>query len=386
VARLGCRAIWIGKGVVMPRQKAVDSVDTDGTMERIESEEQDRESAPKKFEVVTYPADFTLEVLWDKWKKRDLVVPEFQRRFVWTPAQSSKLIESFLLGLPVPPIYVYVKRTGGEMLVVDGQQRLKTIAYFFEGYFGEEDQGARQVFKLSGLSEKSPYLGKSYVDLRETDAAAFKRLNDSVLRTFIVKQLHPKDDTSIYHIFERLNTGGTLLQGQEIRNCIYHGNFNDLLLKLNNLREWREIFGKAKLDKRQRDVELILRFFALHFNSGEYEKPMKDFLNDFMGHHQQLPAETITKFRDLFASTVVEVRRRLGPKPFHIHAGLNAAVYDSVLTAFASGLKRIPRDIMARYRSLTRNRTFVKCVTASTTDEEVLRKRLALARRKLFKG
>src|ERR1051325_3248391 len=109
----------------------------DGLFEAIESEELDRENSPPTYEINVYPADFTLEGLKKKLEDKELKLPEFQRSFVWTQKQASKLIESFLLGLPVPPVFLYVDRKDGKFLVVDGQQRLKTIQYFFDGYFGE---------------------------------------------------------------------------------------------------------------------------------------------------------------------------------------------------------------------------------------------------------
>ena len=189
-------------------------------LERITSEDEDYESAPPGYEIATYPADYTLEVLYHKWNKDEILIPEFQRRFVWKQVQSSKLIESFLLGLPVPAIFFYSERKKRKYVVIDGQQRLKSIFYYFEGYFGSETKGARRVFSLKGLNSESRYHGKTFDDLREDDR---RRLENAVLRTFIVQQLDPDDDTSMYHIFERLNTGGTLLSNQEIRDCVCHG-------------------------------------------------------------------------------------------------------------------------------------------------------------------
>jgi hypothetical protein len=204
------------------------------------------------------------------------------------------------------------------------------------------------------------------------------------LRSVVIKQLNPKDNTSIYHIFERLNTGGTSLVGQEIRNCIYHGRFNDLLIKLNRLDGWRDIVGKQAADKRLRDVELILRFFALSHNAGDYEKPMKKFLSDYMYEHQNPTSSFLRERRDEFETTVKRVLECLGPKPFHIHVGLNAAVYDAVFAAFAANPGALPKDIQKRFASLVNNKTFLGYVTAATTDKDTVAKRLKLADAKLF--
>jgi len=89
-----------------------------------------------------------------------------------------------------------------------------------------------------------------------------------------MKQLAPIDDTSIVEVFSRLNTGGVALQGQEVRNCVYAGEFNKLLKQLNKNEDWRFIVGKTAEDNRMRDIELILRFLALYSNASQYAKPM----------------------------------------------------------------------------------------------------------------
>jgi uncharacterized protein with ParB-like and HNH nuclease domain len=358
-------------------------------IERIASEESDNEVSLKGYDILTYPADFTLEGLITKWKKNEISIPPLQRRYVWNQARASKLIESFLMGLPVPPVFFYLERGTNQLLVVDGHQRLRSIAYFFSGTFGDSKKKDEDPeFCLTGLHEKSPYLGETYASLKSQNAAAFNRLNNSVLRSFVVKQLEPNDDTSIFQIFERLNTGGVVLQGQEIRNCIYEGQFNTLLNKLNKYPAWRSIFGSTLEDKRKRDVELILRFLALYYTIKTYEKPMKQFLNNFMKDHRRPSAEKLTEFETLFKRTAEAVISHLGPKPFHIRAGLNAAVYDATFTVFAKHLARIERGgtqrLRAKFNSLITNKSFDKYVSAATTDEEVIPKRIALAKRVLF--
>lgn len=356
-------------------------------IESIQSEEADQESSPASYEVVTYPADFTLEVLVGKLKAQgnqppEIQIPGFQRKFVWTQVQASKLIESFLLGLPVPPIFMYTDKENIQM-VVDGQQRLKSIGYFFEGYFGPEDRGRRPVFRLIGLNERSPYLNKTCKDLETNAPIVYRKLKDAVLRAFIIKQLNPGDNTSVFHVFERLNTGGTFLKGQEIRNCVYAGEFNVLLNSLNLTESWRKIFGKTH-DKRQRDVELILRFLALFHNSQNYEKPMKDFLSGFMKAHQHAKPPVLKAYGKLFEATGEKVVDCLGPKPFHVRTGLNAAVFDSVFVAFAEHLTKVPSDIKKRFEVLKKNAEFEERTSSATTDKEAVADRLKLARSILF--
>src|ERR1035437_3323114 len=178
-------------------------------IERIASEESDNEVSLKGYDILTYPADFTLEGLIAKWKKNEIKIPTLQRRYVWKQARASKLIESFLMGLPVPPVFFYLERGTNQLLVVDGHQRLRSIAYFFSGTFGESVKGKEAPeFSLTGLNEKSPYLGETYLSLESENAGAFNKLNNSVWRYFGVNKLEQNVNTGIFKFFKLLNPGG----------------------------------------------------------------------------------------------------------------------------------------------------------------------------------
>jgi hypothetical protein len=348
------------------------------------SELADRQSSPPRYDIATYPADFTLQVLKTKWDSDELIIPPFQRGFVWTQGQASKLIESFLVGLPVPAIFLYTDRDSEKSLVVDGQQRLRTIFYFFDGYFGEERDGRRTTFRLKGLSEDSPYAEKTFAELEATDEPAARRLKNSVLRAFIVRQLDPNDDTSVFHIFERLNTGGTLLHNQEVRNAVCSGSFNALLHELNQLVNWRTVLGNPRPDARMRDVELILRFFALFHAADRYEKPMKDFMSRYMRRHARSDEQAIERYRQEFTRTLDAVVEHLGERPFHLYAGFNSSAYDSVFCAFARHLDKIPEDVGQRYRKLAKSKELEDLVRGGTTDVEQVRGRMTLVEEALF--
>ena len=353
---------------------------SDLELEPITSEDEDYESAPPEYEISTYPADFTLEVLYLKWKAGDILIPIFQRSFVWKQVQASKLIESFLVGLPVPAVFLYSERKSQNFFVIDGQQRLKSIFYFLEGFFGEELQGQRRVFRLTGISAESRFSGKTFDELRDEDK---KRLKNSVLRAFIVQQLDPGDDTSMYHIFERLNTGGTLLTNQEIRNCVYHGSFIEFITRLNKEQSWRDILGKEILDTHKRDVELLIRFFSMRDISA-YEKPMKDFLSRYMTKNKNPSKEVLNNSEQIFLKTCSQIVGALGKKPFHIRAGLNAAVFDAVMVAFSNHIDVVPEDIKERYERLIVNKEFDDNTRQSTTDVDTVRKRFEKANTILF--
>jgi uncharacterized protein with ParB-like and HNH nuclease domain len=354
---------------------------TDVDLEKIESEELDAASSPPQFEISTYPADYTLEVYWQKWKSNEILIPVFQRGFVWKISQSSRLVESFMMGLPVPQIFLYTDEQQ-KYLVIDGQQRLKSIFYFFEGYFGQPDKAnKRSIFKLHGLDEKSKWSGLKFEDFEPADQ---RKLRQSVLRAIVVKQLNPDDNTSVFHIFERLNTGGTLLKPQEVRNAVYSGTLNDLLLELNIYPQWRELLHKPLPDSRQKDVELILRYMSLYHWGEKYYKPMKTFMSDFMSRNRNPSMKIIEEERQRFRTTCDTITQKLPVTPFSPLGPLNAAVFDAIFIAFSKNLDKLPADIGQRYVALMNDIRFETRTRASTADPETVRTRLEIAERTLF--
>ncbi|MBI3811806.1 MAG: DUF262 domain-containing protein [Nitrospirae bacterium] len=203
-------------------------------LEKLASEIEDEYSDSSPYKIISFPADFTLKGLHEKFISKEIIVPQFQRQYVWNIERASKLIESFLLGLPVPGIFLYREKNSQKLMVIDGQQRLKSIFGFLNGKF--PDTNNRFCLK----SVRTTWNGKSYEKLEESDQI---KLRDSVLRAIIIEQIDPADHSSMFHIFERLNTGGMSLRPQEVRNCIHQGPLNDLLNKLNQYKPWREIVG-----------------------------------------------------------------------------------------------------------------------------------------------
>ena len=354
-------------------------------MESITSEKEDRESDFVVYKINSYPADYTLQGLYDKWNSKEIRIEDFQRGFVWTELQQSKLIESFLLGLPVPNIFFYRDEKNQELVIIDGQQRLRTVFSYFKGIH----MGSEKVFRLkmgkagSEMKKVNPkWLDKSFEELDRVDQI---KLRDSILRAVIVEQIDPEDNTSIVHIFERLNTGGTPLKLQEIRNSLYQGVFNDLLKALNDYEIWRKIIGRPTKDKRMRDIELILRFLALFHEHDGYEKPMKDFLSKFMEKYRNDESAS-KRFQMIFRETIDAVYEHLGPKCFRLKdgSGLNVAVLDSVMVAFALNLGKIPSDIKSRYNRLREISNFIDDVSGGTTSKNAVERRISLSIKELF--
>ncbi len=336
----------------------------------------------QSFDIATYPSDFTLKGIVEMWNNGDITIPDFQREFVWSIKQSSLLIESFLLGLPVPPVFFYIDEENSN-LVIDGQQRILSTVYFFNGYFGGENtKGRKQVFRLSGLNEKSPYYKKAYEDLNDSDR---RKLDTSVLRAINIRQLSPTgESTSMYHIFERLNTGGTPLKSQEIRNVVFRGEFVNLLRELNRNKNWRIILGSKNVNKHQTDVELVLRLFALHTRLSEYEKPMKEFLNLSMKKNQSGDTKAVRDFSERFISASELVVSSLGEKPFHIRTRLSSSTLDAVMVNLMQNLNKVPSDFADRYQRMIKTEELEELTTIGTTDPTVVRNRFEFVKQNLF--
>lgn len=256
--------------------------------------------------------------------------------------------------------------------------------FFLEGYFGaENEKGKRQTFRLTGLNTKNKFYNKRFIDLDDNDK---RKLENSVLRAINFRQLAPKDQsTSVYHIFERLNTGGTPLKPQEIRNCVFRGDFLNRLRILNTDENWRAILGKKLVDKHQNDVELILRAFGLCYHLNEYEKPMKEFLSKTSRKYQDGKSKRIETFEVSFIKATKLINESLRKKPFSVRGPLNTSIYDSVFCITINNIANIPNDFSERYENLLKDEKFIELSTLATTDAKVVKERFSYVEQKLIK-
>ena len=189
-----------------------------------------------RYTMSSYGADYPVDALQRRLttdpdeKKADIFVPDFQRGWIWTRTQAERFIESLLLGLPVPGIFLSKDEKTQKLFIIDGGQRLRSIRFFYDGILNERE------FTLNNVHED--FAGKSYKTLEPEDR---RRLNDSIIHATVVRQEHPAGESSIYYLFERLNTGGTAAQPQEVRRAIYGGRFADLLSQLDADSAWRGV-------------------------------------------------------------------------------------------------------------------------------------------------
>lgn len=331
----------------------------------------ENEELSYKYKITSYGADYDIHGLVRRMKSGDIYIPPFQRKSVWKPLQKSRFIESLLLGLPVPGIFLSREDTE-KLIVIDGQQRLRTLREFY----GDSENNI-QGFELKDL--ESRFNGKSYKTLNSEDR---RQLDNAIIHTTIIRQDEPDDgNSSIYLIFQRLNTGGTILHPQEIRGALYHGKFNELLETLNKNSTWRKLYGAPS--PRKKDEELILRFFAFYFWSHKYEKPMVEFLNGYMNSNKDLAAQSKKQLTTLFNNTVDAVSASLGDKAFKPKKSLNVSAYDSIMVAVAKRLERgkieSPEKAKHAYKKLIENQKYMDAIRIGTSDEEAVKMRFSLA-------
>lgn len=347
--------------------------ETDNLDEKvIDVEETEESSSPRIYGISSYGADYDVEGLVKRLKRKDIFIPPFQRDYVWNQAEASRLIESFLLGLPVPGVFLAKESDSNKLSVIDGQQRLKSLLFFYEGFFNPKEGDTRKVvFRLKNVQEK--FEGKTYEDLEEEDRI---KLDDSIIHATIIKQETPTDDnTSIYHVFERLNTGGRKLTPQEIRAAIYIGKLNELISELNNYPAWRELFGKK--NNRLKDQEMILRFFAMYKSLNNYSKPLKEFLNKFNGKYRNPNNEELERLSRIFKRTTDIILENIGKSAFRPDRVFNASAFEVLMVGIANRIdenidfESFSKDINTLYQ----DQNFVDSITRATSDEKVVAER-----------
>lgn len=325
----------------------------------------------KQYTISGYGADYDAEGIVKRLKRNDIEIPDFQRAFVWSKSKASRFIESLLMGLPVPGIFLYREKGSQKLRVIDGQQRLMSLRYYFEGKF--KDSNGKFTLQLLD----SRFNGLAYDDLPDEDK---RRLNDSIIHASIIQQEAPDDHgSSQYSIFERLNTTSTPLSSQEIRSAIHGGQFNDLILELNEFEAWRTLFGNRSA--RKRDEELILRFLALYFRFDKYQPPMKSFLNLFMSENKDNELIDRPAMCNVFQGTTRVILEKLSDKAFKPRRALNAAVQDSLMIGIARRLEKGPisAEIRKEYESLMQNEEFGDLIYSQTSHLENVRRRIQLA-------
>lgn len=347
---------------------------------------------PSRFEVSSYGWDSDVEGLVKRLNRGDIILPRFQRGFVWNTVEQSRFIESLILGLPVPNIFLALDRVTKSLNIVDGQQRLKTLQRYLGGKFSisnskkiHEDFRGCYFNRDVAKGEKSKIL----------EGADERTLSDSILHSIVIKP-DPSSDSQEYgqeynnavvQIFRRLNTSGKALQPQEVRSCIFYGPFDELIHELNNNTVWRIFFGAVH--SRYKDVETILRFFALYENYENYKAPMPSFLDKYMEVNRNMDGERRAELKELFELATSLLLDACGPSLFKTSSTLLLSKFDAVTVGFAKSLAADvtfeKSQIISKVEQLLENEDYKKSTVEFINDTGNVTGRINAAI-KIFKG
>ena len=338
--------------------------------EEIENADDDDASIDvAEYKITSFGIDYDVEGIVRRLNKGTIKRPGFQREYVWPISRASKFIESLLMNLPIPGIFLYRRHDCHKQMIIDGQQRLETLRRFYGGKFNNRE------FRLVGVRKQ--LAGLRYQDLTDEQKSS---LDDSIIHATIIKQDEPDDGgSSQFEIFQRLNSNATPLSAQEMRVASFRGEFSDLLVALNENEDWRELFGRRH--RRRRDEELILRFFALYFDSNGYQRPMRSFMNNFMSSNQCLTKYPPAQLEPLFADTIKVVREKIGSRAFKPTRSVNASLFDSLMVGVGRRLEKGPivADIMNEYGNLLNDDDFKTAIGYRTSDLDRVDTRIRLA-------
>jgi hypothetical protein len=351
-------------------------------------EQEDAYSDDDLFKISSWGADLSFRELIARYDDNELVKPELQRHYVWDRVEASRFIDSILLGLPVPSIFL-AKTNDEKLLIIDGYQRLMTVRDFVKGFFSDD----KSAFALSNSKKiHERWRGKAFAQLDDEEK---RKIRNTTIHAIIFMQQHPSsDDTSLYQIFERINTSGRSLLPQEIRNCVYQGPLNSLLISMNKIDAWRTLWGSPKIDNRMRDLELILRFFALSDDfilkseKAPYNVSLKQYLNTYMGTHNGEPYVSALKVQ--FERTLAFVHEKFGETAYHNISpsdpgrylpNLSSTVFDAIMIAswmiVQSGKPTEAGDVYrSRKVKLLQDQSYQRILSQETMRSANIRKRV----------
>jgi hypothetical protein len=315
-----------------------------------------------------------------------LLQPNYQRNFVATDLIASKLIESILLDVPIPVVYL-AEEQDGSYSVIDGQQRLTSFLSFLEGKFPDN-----RPFKLSGLKVLPEINRRLFIDL---DLELQKKIRSTTIHSIIIKKESNPDIK--FEIFERLNTGSTKLNEDEIRNTVYRGKYIDLLAELSENQGFHVLVRKDNFKKRMIYRGMILRFFALSEKSYlNYKSSMKQFSNKELRDNKDLSASKEKEYRNRFEHCLDLVKVVFGEMAFRRYmpgengdvgkwgeSQINMALYDLQMVGFVNYTKN---DVLAKadlireglLDLMINNQQFRELLIWQTSDTDKLKKRFRI--------
>lgn len=323
-------------------EEEIDPVD-EADETAVPSDPNEEESFPEnRFNISSYGWDSDVEGLVKRLKRQDIHVPRFQRGFVWTNTQKSRFIESLVMGLPVPNVFLAQDGKTRNLNIVDGQQRLLSLRDYLEGKFSLRGEHLQDDLKGRYFSAEVAPSKRSKV-LEIADARA---LADAVIHSIVIKPDPSDDDPSRGHeynqaviqIFRRLNTSAQPLVAQEIRTSIFYGSLDSLIRELNQDENWRTIFGKPH--SRLKDMELILRSISLIENGDNYKAAMPRFLDNYMEANREMSPDKVQKIRDNFKLVTSAIVNSIGRDGLRNGTNFVLTKLDAVMVGYSEYLKK----------------------------------------------
>ena len=300
--------------------------------------------------VYTQPYDLVVDSLVDQIDNKTIYLqplsgrPSYQRNYVWTNKLASKLIESILLNVPIPPCYMS-QNEEYELDVIDGQQRLYSIYRF-----------VKNEFVLTGLEVLTDLNGKR---MHKLETRFQRKLRTHTLR--LVAITNESHHEIKFDVFQRLNTNTAPLNAQELRNCIYRGALNDLLKEVTRYGNWLKILMKKEPDKRMQDEEIALRFFAFYEQGlQKYRTPQKHWLNDFAKEGMKYPERKVAELQSAWELAIDNSLEWFEPHecfrrvPLGKSKVINKALFDLIMMMAT----RMTRDEAAARRDGIRQKYF----------------------------
>ena len=330
------------------------------------------EIPPDQRRLHTETVDYNVHTIVGALNDGSIVIPEFQRRYVWTNSQASRLIESLIIQCPIP--VVYLSQGDDEIYkVIDGNQRLNSLKSFLNN-----------EFSLSGLTAYPELDGNFFKDLDPR----FQRhiVNRTIRCLIILKDTHPQVK---FDVFERLNSGAVKLTPQEVRHGIHYGDAIKLAEKCAKNREFQRMVPISN-NKRMKLEELIIRFWALSRDYKKYKKPLSGFLNAFCDSNRHLSSSEQKALITEFEDTVTATSETFGDLAFtvfdsdlEVYSKFNAALYDCQMVGINLLLKDDPLFMMGRrvaekrMLELFEDESFVSSFSKATSDEKNVKNRIS---------
>ncbi len=356
-----------------------------------EEEEEAYPEYPKEFwkkknkEVITVTVDYSLSHLTNLIKKGLIdLAPKHQRRHRWTDKRKSKLIESFIMSIPIPPVFLN-EESGGSYSVIDGRQRLIAISEFMKG-----------ELTLSGLEVFENFNGKTIRHLPQDYVDKLENLY--TLRALIVIRETTKH--VMLEVFTRVNTGGVQLNPQEIRNATFQGPLNDMVMELSQSERFHSLLRirektRSSIWNKMKDAELVLRYITFKDKWSEFPGPLKTNMDNYMKKNQYIRKQEIEKIEHDFNRTIGVVGAFFGKYAFRRwnpergrrgtwFKAVNSAIYDAQMFSCqdfdseqATGKETA---ILEGMKSLFEDDKFNEYVSRGTNTPEFFRNRIQMVK------